>query len=135
MLDADSKAPQPLGRQFNPDEIERKRKILFGETVGDDELCQIIVKSKRTLRRLKARGMPYTNILGEDRHDLQAVAAWLTAHAQHSPFSLPPPRQDPASRRGPRRPRLYPKEDDKAAGPLRRKPGRPRIHPHTGPPP
>jgi AT hook motif len=134
MLDADNEAPQAPLRRFDPDEIQRKRAILFGQTVGGEELCKIIDKSSRTLRRLKARGLPYTNILGEDRFDLQAVAAWLSAHAQHSPLLLPEPLQNRPLSRGRGRPRLYPSDDKAVAAPPRRGRGRPRSYP-TGPPP
>jgi hypothetical protein len=129
MLDADSGGPQRPRRPFDPDWIQSKREILFGGTVGNEELCEIIDRSPRTLRRLKARGLPYTNILGEDRFDLEAVAAWLTAHAQHSPLLLPEPRRDRPPPRSRGRPRMHPSNDKAVTAPPRRGRGRPRSYP------
>jgi hypothetical protein len=84
----------------NDPAIRRKREELYAGLVNTAELMAIMMKSKRSIARLIAHGMPHTQLFGENLFDLEAVKAWVTGQAKASRRPAP---------RGRGRPRIYEK--------------------------
>src|SRR5262245_18686787 len=82
----------------DPD-IRRKRAELYAGLVSTAELMAIMRKSKRSIARLIAHGMPHTQLFGENLYDLEAIKIWVAEKAKAS--------RRPAAR-GRGRPRIYP---------------------------
>ena len=83
----------------DPD-IRRKRAELYAGLVNTAELMAIMRKSRRSIARLIAHGMPHTQLFGENLFDLGAVKIWVSEQAKAS-------RRPVARGRG--RPRIYPR--------------------------
>ena len=83
----------------DPD-IRRKRAELYAGLVNTAELMAIMRKSRRSIARLIAHGMPHTQLFGENLFDLEAVKVWVAEQAKTS--------RRPAAR-GRGRPRIYPR--------------------------
>jgi hypothetical protein len=97
---------EPISRRDRVDpnapDICAKRERLLGGLVDKPELQAILKKSKRTVDRLIALGMPHTELFGQSLFDLEAVREWISLKARAS--------RQPAPRlRG--RPRLYPRRE------------------------
>ena len=80
--------------------IRRKREELYAGLVSTGELMAIMCKSRRSIARLIAHGMPHTQLFGENLFDLGAVKIWVSEQAKAS-------RRPVARGRG--RPRIYPR--------------------------
>ena len=115
---------KPISRRdrFDADDpdICRKREELYAGLVNSAELMAIMQKSKRSIARLIAHGMPHTQLFGENLFDLEAIKTWVSEQARAS--RRPPPR-------GRGRPRIYPRDDEAVRAPPRRSRGRPRCYP------
>jgi hypothetical protein len=95
---------KPISRRdrfdANDPDIRRKREELYAGLVNTAELMAIMEKSKRSIARLIAHGMPHTQLFRENLFDLEAVKAWVAEQAKAS-------RQPPPRGRG--RPQIYPR--------------------------
>jgi hypothetical protein len=87
-------------------EIRRKRAELYDGLISTAELMAIMRRSRRAISRLILRGMPHTQMLGENLFDLAAVKVWLFEQAKASLRPGP---------RGRGRPRIDPGPDDSCA--------------------
>src|SRR5215472_8758927 len=68
----------------NDPDIRRKRAELYAGLVNTAELMAIMRKSKRSIGRLIALGLPHTTLLGENLFDLSAVKVWVAEQAKAS---------------------------------------------------
>jgi hypothetical protein len=59
-------------------ELQRQRERLYGDSVTKSELIKVSAKSRRTIDRYIAQGMPYFTILGEKRFNLNVLKDWNT---------------------------------------------------------
>jgi hypothetical protein len=93
---------KPVSRRdhynVNDPVIRRKREELYAGLVKKAELKAILDKSDRSIARLIAHGMPYTQLFGENLFDLEAIKTWLSEQARASRQPQP---------RGRGRPRIY----------------------------
>ena len=124
---------EPISRRDRVDpnapDICAKRDRLLGGLVDKPELQAILKKSKRTVDRLIALGMPHTELFGQSLFDLEAVREWISEGSRLAAAGTPASR--PTAALSAARVSTWPSE----RGPPPAKGAALQFLPHENPPP